>query len=52
MAMFEEALGGGSVGRVVASNTVVAQLVEWLLPTREICSSNPYSGKVLSASCN
>ena len=31
---------------------VVAQLVEWLLPTPEIRSLNPNIGKVLSTDCN
>ena len=31
---------------------VVAQLVEWLLPTPEIHSSNPNISKVLSTNCN
>ena len=30
---------------------VVAQLVEWLLPTPEICSSNPDIGEILSNNC-
>ena len=30
---------------------VVAQLVEWLLPTPEICGSNPDIGKLLSTNC-
>ena len=31
---------------------VVAQLVEWLLPTPEIHGSNPNIDKVLSTNCN
>ena len=35
----------------LARAVVVAQLVEQLLPTPEICSSNPDIGKILSTNC-
>ena len=30
---------------------VVAQLIEWLLPTPELCGSNPVIGKILIEQC-
>ena len=38
--------GGGMVRAVV-----VAQLVEWSLPTPEFCGSNPDIDKILSTNC-
>ena len=36
---------------LVLMAVVVAKLVELLLPTTEICGSNPNIGKILSTSC-
>ena len=46
-------LPGTKLGKYLPLNgaVVVAQLVEWSLPTPEICGSNPVIGKILSTNC-
>ena len=46
-------LPGTKLGKYLPLNgaVVVAQLVEWSLPTPEICGSNPDIDKILSTNC-
>ena len=43
---FPATIGRSFAPNYVAWAVIVAQLVEWLIATREVCSSNPFIGKI------